>query len=83
MSETSDPDMWMASLHHPDDPTRPDSSSEDDSDEMPMNASSQRVLQAIDCGVDDFSNRAIASWLLVRVNRSLWMAEDEPHTTGL
>ena len=72
MSETSDPDMWMSLHHHQDDPTQPDDGSDDDSDEIPMDASSHRVLQAIDRGRDSFSNRGIASWLLERVNRRLW-----------
>ena len=37
----------------------------------------QRVMEVLDMGESEVSNRAVSSWLLIRVNRRLWQAEDD------
>ena len=70
LSESSDVEFWM-SLHH-----HSDSSSSEESEQIPTDEVSERVLSALDQRAETLRNTAIAAWLLARVNRRLTQTTD-------
>lgn len=70
LSESSDVEFWM-SLHH-----HSDSSSSEESEQIPTDEVAERVLSALDQGAETLRNTAIAAWLLARVNRRLTQTTD-------
>ena len=73
MTEVSDPALWV-NLHHRIDE---DEDSEENAEEVGLDATQLRILQALDSNDDRINNPSIVMWLLARLNRRMARANNK------